>query len=101
MNDRPILICEDDEGITEVAQIILEAKGYRVITQNDSTNIYAKIEEINPALILLDLWMPGLGGEEITRHLKADARTRHIPIIVISANKDIQQIARQAGADAF
>ena len=101
MSERCVLICEDDEGITEVAQIVLESKGYRVVTQSDSANIYQKIEEIKPDLILLDLWMPGLSGEEITRYLKEGSQTRHIPIIIMSANKDTEQIARSAGAENF
>lgn len=101
MNSKRILICEDDEGITEVAQIVLETMGYEVMIQNDSTNIYTRVEEVKPDLILLDLWMPGLSGEEIAHHLKNQASTKHIPIIIMSANKDTAQIASQTGAEAF
>ncbi len=101
MNEKNILVCEDDEGISELAQIVLEGKGYNVTILNESNDIYTKIEEVNPSLILLDLWMPGLTGDEIARHLKANARTRDIPIVFISANKDTERIARQAGANAF
>lgn len=109
MNEKPeneksekrILICEDDEGITELAQIVLEAKGYDVLIQSDSSKVFQRIEVDKPDLLLLDLWMPGLSGEEITRHLKADAATKHIPIIIMSANKDTASIAKQAGAEAF
>ncbi|HEX2914523.1 MAG TPA: response regulator [Chloroflexia bacterium] len=101
MKDKSVLICEDDEGIIDVAQIVLEEMGYTVIVQNDSTNIFARIEEVQPHLILLDLWMPGLSGAEITRRLKADARTQFIPIIIMSANRDTARIAQEAGADAF
>jgi CheY-like chemotaxis protein len=101
MNDKCVLVCEDDEGITDIAQIVLESRGYNVIIQNDSTGVYNRIAEVKPDLILLDLWMPGLSGEEITRQLKADPQTKHIPIIIMSANKDTAQIAREAGAEAF
>ncbi len=101
MSDNCVLIYEDDEGITEIIRLVLEGKGYHVITQSNSTNIYSKIEEVKPDLILLDLWMPGLSGEEITRQLKADASTEHLPVIIISANKDAEKIASNAGATAF
>lgn len=101
MEGRTVLICEDDEGITELTQVILEGKGYKVVALNDSTNIFARIEEAKPDLVLLDLWMPGLSGEEVTRRLKADPLTNHIPAIIISANRDTEQIAARAGADAF
>lgn len=101
MSDKNVLICEDDEGITDVAQIVLEGMGYQVTVQNDSTNIFNRIAEVKPNLILLDLWMPGLSGEEIARTLKANPSTRDIPIIIMSANKDTAQIATKAGANAF
>ena len=101
MEGKCVLICEDDEGITEIVQIVLESSGYKVVVDSDSTNIYQRILEIKPDLILLDLWMPGLNGEEITILLKADPQTRRIPIIIMSANTDTAQIAKQAGAEAF
>jgi DNA-binding response OmpR family regulator len=101
MDNKWILICEDDEGIAEIVQIVLEGKGYKVVCLHDSRTVYTKIAEVKPDLVLLDLWMPGLSGEEIVRHLKANEITRPIPIIIISANRDTEKIAKQAGADAF
>lgn len=101
MNNKCVLICEDDEGIIEITQIVLQEKGYRVITQTDASLIYTKVEEVKPDIILLDLWMNGLNGEEIARRLKVNEKTKHIPIIIMSASKDTELIARQAGADAF
>jgi CheY-like chemotaxis protein len=101
MNKKRILICEDDEGIAEIVQILLEGKGYKVACLHDSRTVYTKIAEVKPDLILLDLWMPGLNGEEIVRHLKGNEITRPIPIIIISANRDTEKIAKQTGADAF
>jgi CheY-like chemotaxis protein len=60
-------------------------------------NIYGKL----PDLLLLDIWMSGMDGKEICKHLKSQEVTKHIPIIMISANKDTQKIAFECGADDF
>lgn len=101
MTNKCVLVCEDDEGIIDVAQIVLSDKGYTVIGLLNPAAIYKTVTETKPDLILLDLWMIGLNGDEITRHLKADLATRHIPVIIMSANKDAAEIARRAGAEDF
>jgi CheY-like chemotaxis protein len=101
MNNKKVLICEDDEGIIEIAGIVLEDMGYEVVTQMDGHGIFSRIEEVKPDLLLLDLWLPGLTGDQITRQLKAQESTKHMPIVIMSANKDTEKIAKEAGADAF
>ena len=101
MNNKTVLVCEDDEGIIDIAQIVLGDKGYTVVGLLNPAGIFATIAETKPDLILLDLWMLGLSGDDITRHLKAAEATRHIPVIIMSANKDAEEIARQAGAEDF
>ena len=54
-----------------------------------------------PDLLLLDIWMAGVDGRDICIHLKNQRLTKHIPIIMISANQDTKEIAREAGADDF
>jgi DNA-binding response OmpR family regulator len=54
-----------------------------------------------PDLILLDLHMPDIDGRDVCKQLKARARTRRIPVIMVSANKDTPAIATDAGAEAF
>lgn len=99
---RPsILVCEDDEGILDVITIILSEKGYAVTPLARSEEIYRHIAKDRPDLIFLDLWMPGLSGEDITLALKKDTSTRDIPVIIISANKDTAKIAKRSGADAY
>jgi CheY-like chemotaxis protein len=57
--------------------------------------------ERQPDLLLLDIWMSGLDGREICKALKLQDHTKHIPIILVSANRDTEQIAHDAGADDF
>lgn len=99
--NKNILICEDEEGIVEVTKIVLEEKGYNVIAVPDNTQIFDIVEKVKPNLILLDLWMPGLSGEEIARKLKNDPETKEIPIIIVSANRYTKNIAEDVGADNF
>lgn len=63
--------------------------------------LVTKMYKFLPSLLLLDIWMSGLDGRDICKELKSDDKTKKIPIIMISANKDTKQIALEAGADGF
>jgi len=79
---------------------MLEDDGYEVRTTFDGqTEII--VPQYLPDIILLDIWMAGMDGRKICANLKANPLTKHIPIIMISANKDTQKIAKEAGADDF
>jgi len=95
-----ILVADDDEGIVDVLQIMLDMEGYQVSTAFRGEDVL-KIKNDLPDLILLDIYMAGAHGGEICKQLKKQDLTKHIPIILISANKDIEVIARDAGADDF
>ena len=98
---KNILICEDDEGIVDVATIVLQEKGYNVDSIDRGTEIFAQIKATMPDLILLDLWMPEMTGDEVARILKLNPETMNIPIIFVSASKDIQKIAELTKVAAF
>lgn len=95
-----ILVADDDEAIADALQIMLEDEGYEVEVVLDGGSIH-KIAQNPPDLLLLDIWMSGKNGREICQELRLNEETRHLPIILISANKDTAQIAREAGADGF
>ncbi len=97
---KKILVADDDSGILDALQIMLEDNEYAVTVTIDGQTIY-KMERDFPDLILLDIWMSGLDGREICRYLKQSELTRSIPIIMISANRDTEKIAKEAGADDF
>ncbi|MEO6508949.1 MAG: response regulator [Patescibacteria group bacterium] len=90
---KSVLICEDDEGIVDVATIVLQEKGYIVESTMNGSEILAKIKKNRPDLILLDLWMPEMTGEEVASILQSQTETKDIPIIIVSASKDIKKIA--------
>ncbi len=94
---KKILLIDDDPDILEVISMILENKGYTVKTSDNGENI----EKEMPELLLLDIWMSGKFGSEICKELKASEKTRHIPVILLSANRDIEEIAKTCGANGF
>lgn len=98
-----VLICDDDQDILEVTREILAIRGYDVKTLNCLTpgEFAQEIEGIKPDVILMDLWIPEIGGEQATRELKAFTGTRNIPVIMFSANNDIEKVAQKSGAEDF
>lgn len=98
---KRILICDDDEDILSICTYILEEKGWEVHTRNHCKDIVEAVEEINPSIILMDNWIPDMGGIKATQAIKAQSDLNHIPIIYFSANNDVKALAEVAGADSF
>jgi DNA-binding response OmpR family regulator len=97
---KRILISDDNLAILDALKMMLEEEGYEVETTNDGATIQ-NAQEFLPDLLLLDVWMPGMSGINICKQLKSAAATKRIPIIMVSATKDIEQIAKNSGADDF
>ncbi|HET6242979.1 MAG: response regulator [Bacteroidetes bacterium] len=95
-----ILICDDDIDILEVTKIVLQ-KSFKVETLTHCNDIFKNYEKYKPDLILMDLWIPDMGGEAITRLLKSSSKTKKTPVIIFSANNDIEKVSFNAGADGF
>jgi DNA-binding response OmpR family regulator len=97
---KKIMVADDDPGIVDAICIMLEFEGYKVsCTVNGSTVMDMQTDY--PDLLVLDIWMSGQDGREICRQLKKDTKTHDIPVLMISASKDIRQSALDAGADDF
>lgn len=97
---KKILIADDDPGILDAIGIMLEFEGYEVQSASNSAALLS-MENGLPDLLLLDIWMSGTDGRDVCRYLKQKESTRKIPIVMISASKDIENSAREAGADDF
>lgn len=98
-----VLIIDDVEDNRDMYRDHLEHSGYRVIVSADGAEGLRLARELVPAIVIMDLCMPGLDGWEATRALKDDPITRGIGIVVVSALHEPQsrQRARDAGADFF
>ena len=94
-----ILILDDDADILELCSIILQGKGYTTITATDCRNVIGKVMDAKTDVILIDNWIPDIGGIEACRLLKANPYTAQIPVIFFSASNNVEAFATQAGAD--
>lgn len=97
---KKILIADDDPSIVDSLKMLLELEGYEVKTTTNGETIY-KMEKEYPDLLLLDIWMSGQDGREICKYLKREPHTKNIPVIMISASRDVKQSAIDSGADDF
>lgn len=95
-----ILICEDDESILEVLQMILEEEGYEITAQTYCNDI-DEIRHLQPDLLLIDLWIPELGGEEVCRQVKQAPDLHNLPVMIVSASNETEKIAKKVHANAF
>ena len=84
-------------------QIALEADGYMVATVDNGADAIREVEGTHPDVVVLDVLMPGLGGHEVTRAIRANPDTCRTPIVMCSAlgTEDDRWQAHIAGADAF
>ncbi len=103
MSGEHILIVEDEEDIAELLEYNLQRQGYQassVATGEDGLN---QTRETSPDLILLDLMLPGLSGLEVCRRLKSDPATEKIPVIMLTAKGEEEDIIAgfDAGADDY
>jgi DNA-binding response OmpR family regulator len=100
MKQKKIMIADDDPGIVDAVEMLLEFEGYTVTSTVDGSTVLDMKEEL-PDLLLLDIWMSGEDGRDICKKLKSENITKNIPVIMISASRDIRDSAMAAGADDF
>lgn len=96
-----VLIYDDDIEILKVCKVILEIQNYRVETLSSCENVIADIEAVRPNIILMDLWIPKTGGEDAIRIMRENPATNHIPVILFSANDQIEKISKRVHANGF
>lgn len=95
---KKILIADDDPATIDVLTMMLLEGGYEVYASGNAATI-TDIDRIHPDLILLDILMSGVNGGEICKELKNRPSTKHIPVIMISASNEANEIALRAHAD--
>lgn len=104
MDDRlRILLLDDSEISLEMGAHILEERGYQVAKARNLFEFEAHFGEFKPDLILTDVQMPDIAGNELVRILKQNYETEKIPVILFSSKPatELSVLAEQSGADGF
>jgi DNA-binding response OmpR family regulator len=98
-----ILVADDDDDILMLLSFHLEHAGFEVVQAHNGLQALELAVERRPALAVLDVMMPGLDGFDVTRELRADARTRSMPVILLTARAQATDVAHgmAAGADEY
>lgn len=85
---RTIVVIDDEEDVLELVKYNLELDGFDVACFTTGEQALSQIREDVPNLIILDLMLPGMNGLEVVKQLKADLRTRVIPVVMLSARSE-------------
>lgn len=96
-----IIIFDDDAEILQICAIILEARGFKVITCMNCDDIIDRIKSSGAQVILMDNSIPQTGGIAATKLIKETEETRNIPVIFFSANSNVAVMSQQAGAEYY
>ena len=102
-HDPPLILVVDDyQDAREMYAEYLQFSGFRVAEARNGNEAVAQAFSLRPDLILMDLSLPGMDGWEATRVLKADERTKHIPVVALTGHAlaGASEGARKAGCDS-
>jgi DNA-binding response OmpR family regulator len=96
-----VMIFDDDTDLLEVCSIVLKTKNYIVIGLNKCSDIVHEVKLFSPNVILMDNWIPDVGGVKATQLLKNNPELKSIPVIFFSANDRVEDLALEAGAEFY
>lgn len=96
-----VLIIEDDSQVAELQQVLLAGAGFIVQTANSGPDGLRLAQTKVFATVVLDASLPGMDGFEVCRQLKADPKTKGLPVLMCSGSPNASVRAYQAGADDF
>ena len=97
---KQVLIADDDPGIVDAIEMMLDFYGYDVKSTYNGADVLL-LKDNFPDILLLDIWMSGCDGRDICKELKSRNETRDIPVLMISASREVRQSALDAGANDF
>ena len=99
--NKKVLIIEDEPIIGEMMCILLETEGYGVISLGDTGMARRKLHAQEVSLVMLDLNLKGENGQSMCNYIKAQDDLRHIPVVLVSGNLELEQIKKDCGADDY
>lgn len=99
---KKILFVDDEADLLKVSSFRLEKTGYEVFKASDGQEALDMARQKTPDLILLDVFLPVMNGDEVAKILKKDKKTKNIPIVLFSADsKTLEERVRKSGADGY
>ncbi len=103
MKKLSIMVVDDHPDILDIAKTILERSGYVIQTADRGMKVFSLLEEKKPDLIILDVMMPHMDGLEVLERLKGTAETSSIPVILLTAQAQQEDMQRgyKLGADYY
>jgi len=96
---RPILIVDDDQETLAVERAVLAEEGFSVREAHDGGEALVALEADPPAMIVLDIQMPGIDGPTFARELRT--RLRHVPLVIVTGAPDPKHEADRCNAEAY
>jgi CheY-like chemotaxis protein len=96
-----VLVVDDDDAIREFLRDLLGSEGYEVDEAANGAEAVERVRANPPSAVLMDLMMPVLSGAEATARLKNDPATARIPILAMSAGRNLAAMATGVPADGF
>jgi len=102
-NNATVLIVDDEHAIREMIVMALESEGFQCVEASDAHKADAIIKKSIPDILLLDWMMPGLSGIDFTRKLRRDGKTKNLPIIMLTAKTEEDDLIKglENGADDY
>lgn len=100
MEQKKVLICDDDPAILDALHRLLSPH-FDTVAEPDAQRVIEWVEKYRPDVLLVDLWMPYLSGDQMIRLLKKNKKAADLRIIAISANNNGDRVSLGAGADRF
>jgi DNA-binding response OmpR family regulator len=101
MSGPRVLVMEDDPSVRGLLQTLLDAEGYDVATASDGLAGLVKASAQPPALVLLDIMMPDLGGHRVLQELRADPVLAGVPVVVLTGQVDaVGELADELGGES-
>lgn len=100
---KKILVIDDEPELVKAIEVRLKASGYEVGVAYDGLAGIEKVKEVKPALILLDIIMPGIDGYEVAEKLLSDPVAKDIPIVIFTASqqRELESKCRELGITDF
>lgn len=100
---KTIIVVDDNPDIVNIVKTILEGKGYNVMSAFSGPELFERLKEKKPDLIILDIMMPEMDGLEVLTRLKGAADTASIPVILLTAKVQYEDVlgGYKLGADYY